>query len=46
MLAKEDSADFEAIAAELRFALFTLKWQIEAGLKEFPPELDRRVQHL
>jgi hypothetical protein len=39
---EENTNEFEAIAAELRFALFTLEWQISTRLKNFPPELDRR----
>jgi ribosomal protein L29 len=38
----ESSDDFDSVAAELRFALFTLRWQIQTGLKNYPPELDRR----
>jgi predicted NUDIX family NTP pyrophosphohydrolase len=38
----ENSAEFEAVAAEIRFACFTLNWQIQSGLKNYPPELDRR----
>lgn len=44
MQAEEDSHEFQTLAAELRFAVFTLKWQIQAGLKNYPPELDRRVR--
>jgi len=43
MLAEENSNEFQTIAAELRYAIFTLKWQIRMGLKNFPPELDRRA---
>jgi hypothetical protein len=42
--ADEDSYEFQMIVAELRFAIFTMKWQIQSGLKNFPPELDRRVR--
>jgi hypothetical protein len=38
----EDCDEFEGVFAELRFALFTLRWQIQMGLKSYPPELDRR----
>ena len=38
----ERSDEFEAVAAELRFALFTLRWQIRTGLKNYPSELDGR----
>jgi hypothetical protein len=41
----ENSDEFEAVVAEFRFALFTLRWQIQAGLKNYPPELDRREKH-
>ena len=37
-----NTAEFEKIASELRYATFTLTWQIRAGLKDFPPELERR----
>jgi len=40
--AEEDTNTFETISAELRFAIFTLEWQIRTGLKNFPAELDRR----
>jgi hypothetical protein len=46
MQAEEDSKEFQTIAAELRFAIFTLKWQVQAGLKNFPQELDRRAPRL
>jgi len=46
MEAGESSDEFQTIAAELRFALFTLKWQIRMGLKNFPPELDRRARRV
>jgi len=38
--------EFHTLVDELRFAIFTLKWQIRTGLKNFPPELDRRVRRL
>jgi hypothetical protein len=41
--AEENTDEFKAIAAELRFAMFTLEWQIHTRLKNFPPELDRRA---
>ena len=40
--AQETVDEFEALVAELRFAIFTLNWQIRAGLKNYPPELERR----
>lgn len=43
MRAEEDSNEFETTAAELRFAIFTLEWQIRNRLKNFPAELDRRA---
>lgn len=43
MHAETNSKEFHKIVDELRFAIFTLKWQIRTGLKNFPPELDRRV---
>jgi hypothetical protein len=42
MHTEENSNEFHTIASELRFALFTLKWQIRMGLKNYPLELDRR----
>ena len=44
--AAEDGDDFDKIVGELKFAIFTLMWQIRSGLKNYPPELDRRVQRL
>ena len=40
---EEDTNAFKIISGELRFAIFTLEWQIRTGLKDFPAELDRRV---
>jgi len=40
--AEENTHEFKTISAELRFAMFTLEWQIRNRLKNFPPELDRR----
>ena len=40
--AEEGTDAFKTISAELRFAIFTLEWQIRTGLKNFPAELDRR----
>jgi hypothetical protein len=39
---EENTDQFKAISAELRFAMFTLEWQIRTRLKNFPAELDRR----
>jgi hypothetical protein len=41
--AEENTDQFKAISSELRFAIFTLEWQIRIGLKSFPAELDRRI---
>jgi len=41
--AEEDGDEFKALSAELRFAMFTLEWQIHTRLKNFPAELDRRA---
>jgi len=40
--AEQDTNEFKTISAELRFAIFTLEWQIRTRLKNFPAELDRR----
>ena len=40
--AEENTDEFETISTELRFAIFTLEWQIRTRLKNFPAELDRR----
>jgi len=40
--AAANTNEFKTIFAELRFALFTLEWQISQGLKDFPAELERR----
>jgi CRISPR/Cas system CSM-associated protein Csm2 small subunit len=40
--AEENTDEFNTISAELRFAMFTLGWQIRTRLKNFPAELDRR----
>jgi hypothetical protein len=39
---EESSDEFHALAAKLRSAIFDLKWQIRAGLKNYPPEIERR----
>ena len=40
--ANENTDEFNTLSAELRFAVFTLEWQISQGLKDFPAELERR----
>jgi hypothetical protein len=40
--AEENTNEFKTISAELRFAIFTLEWQIRTRLKNFPAEVDRR----